>query len=315
MTNNQIKQLAKIFAKQTQHKLSLNLAYSNFIELSKANCRPDTIDYYNKQWSYAKSFFNEINVQYLDDVDINIMTQMQLYFRKQDYSNNSINKFTDIVKMVYKFNYDHNFIDENPIRDLKKLKKVNIETITIPKGIKQKIFDWLNNLNNDNIFNVRDKLIIYLLNETGIRLNELLHIKTKNIFLDENTIHLDFTKTGESRDIYFTDSTKKYIMLYLSKIESKEYFFQNLVTHEPMTKTSVNKLLERIKNELDIHQSISPHKWRHTFATELMNSNVSMREIQTVLGHTELTTTQKYLHTERDKTKKDILDVLSSNIL
>ena len=159
--------------------------------------------------------------------------------------------------MVYKFNYDHNFIDENPIRDLKKLKKVNIETITIPKRIKQKIFDWLNNLNNDNIFNVRDKLIIYLLNETGIRLNELLHIKTKNILLDENTIHLDFTKTGESRDIYFTDSTKKYIMLYLSKIESKEYFFQNLVTHEPMTKTSVNKLLERIKNELDINQSIN----------------------------------------------------------
>ena len=66
MTNNQIKQLAKIFAKQTQHKLSLNLAYSNFIELSKANCRPDTIDYYNKQWAYAKSFFDEINIQYLE---------------------------------------------------------------------------------------------------------------------------------------------------------------------------------------------------------------------------------------------------------
>lgn len=96
---------------------------------------------------------------------------MQLHFKRQKYSNNTINKFTEMVKMVYQFNAVNNFIDGNPIRDLKKLKKEIVETIIIPRKIKLEIFNWLNKLSNDNVFNLRDKIIIYLLNETGIRLN------------------------------------------------------------------------------------------------------------------------------------------------
>lgn len=239
------------------------------------------------------------------------MIQMQLHFKRQKYSNNTINKFTEMVKMVYQFNAVNNFIDGNPIRDLKKLKKEIVETIIIPRKIKLEIFNWLNKLSNDNVFNLRDKIIIYLLNETGIRLNELVNLKTKNIDLETNTIHLDFTKTGVPRDVYFTNETKKYIELYLNKVEPNAFFFQNLVDHKPMQKVTVNKLLARIQRELGIEQSISAHKWRHSLATELMNSSIPLKEIQNVLGHTELNTTQKYLHSNQEKTKKDILNVLS----
>ena len=115
---------------------------------------------------------------------------MQLHFKRQKYSNNTINKFTEMVKMVYQFNAVNNFIDGNPIRDLKKLKKEIVETIIIPRKIKLEIFNWLNKLSNDNVFNLRDKIIIYLLNETGIRLNELVNLKTKNIDLETKLIHL-----------------------------------------------------------------------------------------------------------------------------
>lgn len=175
------------------------------------------------------------------------MIQMQLHFKRQKYSNNTINKFTEMVKMVYQFNAVNNFIDGNPIRDLKKLKKEIVETIIIPRKIKLEIFNWLNKLSNDNVFNLRDKIIIYLLNETGIRLNELVNLKTKNIDLEINTIHLDFTKTGVPRDVYFTNETKKYIELYLSKVEPNAFFFQNLVDRKPMQKVTVNKLLARIQ--------------------------------------------------------------------
>ena len=239
------------------------------------------------------------------------MIQMQLHFKRQKYSNNTINKFTEMVKMVYQFNAVNNFIDGNPIRDLKKLKKEIVETIIIPRKIKLEIFNWLNKLSNDNVFNLRDKIIIYLLNETGIKLNELVNLKTKNIDLETNTIHLDFTKTGVPRDVYFTNETKKYIELYLSKVEPNAFFFQNLVDRKPMQKVTVNKLLARIQRELGIEQSISAHKWRHSLATELMNSSIPLKEIQNVFGHTELNTTQKYLHSNQEKTKKDILNVLS----
>lgn len=311
MTDKEIKNLIKLLANHKDQKLSLTKAFENFIDFSNANCREQTILYYQKQWKYASSFFDEINIQFLDDIDLNIMIQMQLHFKRQKYSNNTINKFTEMVKMVYQFNAVNNFIDGNPIRDLKKLKKEIVETIIIPRKIKLEIFNWLNKLSNDNVFNLRDKIIIYLLNETGIRLNELVNLKTKNIDLETNTIHLDFTKTGVPRDVYFTNETKKYIELYLSKVEPNAFFFQNLVDRKPMQKVTVNKLLARIQRELGIEQSISAHKWRHSLATELMNSSIPLKEIQNVLGHTELNTTQKYLHSNQEKTKKDILNVLS----
>lgn len=312
MTDKEIKNLIKLLANHKDQKLSLTKAFENFIDFSNANCREQTILYYQKQWKYASSFFDEINIQFLDDIDLNIMIQMQLHFKRKGYSNNSINKFTEIIKMIYQFNAINNFIDGNPIRDLKKLKKDTEETIIIPKNIKKQIFEWLNRLSNDNIFNLRDKIIIYLLNETGIRLNELLNIKTKNVSLESNTIHLDFTKTGVPRDVYFTNETKKYIELYLKRVEYNVFFFQNLVDHTQMQRVSVNKLLAKIQKELGIEQSISAHKWRHSLATELMNNSVPLKEIQNVLGHTELNTTQKYLHSDNEKTKKDILNVLTS---
>lgn len=131
-----------------------------------------------------------------------------------------------------------------------------------------------------------------------------MNLKTKNIDLETNTIHLDFTKTGVPRDVYFTNETKKYIELYLSKVEPNAFFFQNLVDRKPMQKVTVNKLLARIQRELGIEQSISAHKWRHSLATELMNSSIPLKEIQNVLGHTELNTTQKYLHSNQEKTKR-----------
>lgn len=68
-------------------------------------------------------------------------------------------------------------------------------------------------------------------------------------------------KTHEHKDVYFSDETKEIIKMYLSKVPQKEYFFQNLITHTPMDKSSVNNFLDRIKIALDIKISISAHKW------------------------------------------------------
>ena len=86
-------------------------------------------------------------------------------------------------------------------------------------------------------------------------------------------------------------------MLYQSS--RNNHLFPNLVNHKNNVTT------------YRIEQSISAHKWRHSLATELMNSSIPLKEIQNVLGHTELNTTQKYLHSNQEKTKKDILNVLS----
>lgn len=196
MKQSEIKKLVLALT-QAEKKITLKNAFDNFIEYSSANVREATIRYYNKQWYYCMRFFEEERVlTYLNDIDTTILTQMELYYKKLNYSNSSINKFIEMIKMVYSFCHSHGFIDDNPIRDFKKLKKDTPETQIIPWEIKEQILLYLDTLPNNDIFNLRNKLIVYLLNETGVRLNELLHIKTKNVYVEENTIHLSFTKNS-----------------------------------------------------------------------------------------------------------------------
>lgn len=73
---------------------------------------------------------------------------------------------------------------------------------------------------------------------------------------------------------------------------------------------SIYDFILHIKRTLNIEQSISPHKWRHTFATKLIDKNVNLDSIMRVLGHTQYTTTARYLHQKQDKIKNDILQAI-----
>lgn len=310
MDDSDLFKLAEILKGEHKDNLLITEAWNNYITTAPLRCREETIKYYKHQWDYAFKYITLKKITYLREINIQFLSQLQMYYKNQGYSNTSINKFTDIIKLVYRFNFINGYISSDPIRDIKKLKEQTPETITIQDEIRLKILNYLDTLDNDNPFNLRNKLIIYILDETGVRLNELLHIKTKNINLSDNSIYLDFTKTGKPRDVFFTDKTKGLISLYIAKINPSLYFFRNLVDGTKMDRTSVYKVLDKIKRKLDIKQSITPHKWRHTLATNLMNNNLPIKEVQTLLGHTQLTTTQRYLHSEKEKTKKDVLDVL-----
>lgn len=312
MTNKELQQLAKLLQGENIDRLLVTQAWDNFIKVKPLRVRSKTIDYYKHQWDYATDFLTSIDIIYMKDITINVLEQLQMYYKKKGYSNSSINKFTDIIKIVYKFNFIHNFISDYPIRDFKKLKQDTPETITISKEIQSKIFNYLDSLDN-NLVNLRNKLIIYILAETGVRLNELLNIETENVNVKENTIHLSFTKTHVERDVYFSNKTKKLIIAYQALISPTKHFFQMVDARfkgAKMTKVPVYKLLDHLKRKLKIKQSISPHKWRHTLATELANSGLPLKEVMSILGHTEITTTQRYVHADEKKTKKDVINVL-----
>ncbi|MDE6584976.1 MAG: tyrosine-type recombinase/integrase, partial [Anaeroplasmataceae bacterium] len=98
---------------------------------------------------------------------------------------------------------------------------------------------------------------------------------------------------------------------YLDKYHNKkcEYLFITKA-FQPMQVDSVYDLLAKLKKTLQIEQSISPHKWRHTFATNLINENVNLHSIMQVLGHTQYSTTARYLHQNQNKLKNEILHAI-----
>ncbi len=297
----------------TNKGIDMNLAFQNFYNYSKLNCRPATLNYYEKNFKVLKRTLDALGVIYTGDVTKANYRQLESILRTEGYKNSSINKYTDLLKMIFRVNNELEYINYNPIANIKKLKEDIPEIQIISQKNMTKIMNFLDCLPK-TYYNIRNKAFLLLLKDTGIRLSELLHLKTKNVDIENNTIFLDFTKTHTTRYVFFTDDTKIVLREYIkikryAKEPNIDYFFNNDNCTLPMNRNVVYHFLEDITKACDIDQSITPHKWRHTFITKLVENNVNLVSVMKVAGHTEYSTTQRYIHQNINNLKESILGI------
>lgn len=308
MNNNDIlNSLAELIKNNNSSKgISIKLAYKNFYENSKTSCRKVTLDYYDKIFKKLNDSLEFLGITYTNEVNKIVYKKLELYLHNLNYKNSSINKYTDLLKMIFKINYELEYINNNPINGIKKLK----ETIPEIKIISEKNLSKINNFLlklQENYLNIRNICAIFILRDTGIRLNELLNLKVKNIYLKDNTIFLDYTKTNKTRYVFFNDQTKLYLKKYFNYKETNNNTYLFEINGKQIKKDFIYHFLDDISKNCDIDQSITPHKWRHTFITNLVEKNVNLSNIMTVAGHTEYSTTKRYIHQDINKLKNSIL--------
>ncbi len=314
MNNSQIiTALANLINNETnKNYIDLKLAFKNYIEKAKTKCRPDTIDFYQNKYKVLSNTLEMLGYSNLGMIDKMVYNRLINTLKSQGYCNSTINKICDLLKGIYKVNYELGYINHNPLANIQKLKEVPPKIKIINNNVKAKIYKFLLSLKQTKA-NIRNITAIMLLNDTGIRINELVNIKINNIDLEKNCIYLDFTKTINTRYVYFDNDTKYFLEKWLSFHGNKsEYLFTTLKGCKLKRKT-IYDFFDKIKTKIGIEQSISPHKWRHTLATNLINENVNLNEIMEILGHTEFETTKRYLHQENEHIRKDILNVLKKN--
>lgn len=227
------------------------------------------------------------------------------------YKNNTINKYIELLKMISKYCYYADIVEYDKIAKYKKLPKDDVETQTIKPENIRKILEYIKTLDLKNNCNLRNVLFIHLLKDTGARYNEIVHIAIDNLKLENNQIYLVFTKTKRPRYVNIMDDTKELIKRYIRQANIKDYLFINFESFKIVIKAEMYAFIKRIKDKLKIEQSISPHKWRHTLATELLRNNLNIEQVRKILGHTTLTTTQKYLHLNTKEDNKEILEIMN----
>lgn len=312
-TNEILTQFAKLI-NCSNNKLLLDTAYHNMLDYALTRCRPGTIDYYEKVYKGLKEWFYNNDVKYVEDITKAVLNSYIVYLKEhKHYKNTSINKHIEVIKHICKFNYDNELSTANRIANFQKLKNDTVETSTIQEHQILRILDYLDNLNLKPITTLRNVLTIYLMKDTGARLNEVLHIECKNVSLASNRILLSFTKTGKPRKVYLSNRTIELLKDYLARPELKDskYLLINFQFKEIVFRTTIYLFIEKIKNDLKITSSISPHKWRHTLASKLVNENVNVSIVQKVLGHSSLEITKRYLHAEEDFICDTVLKVIN----
>jgi site-specific recombinase XerD len=140
-----------------------------------------------------------------------------------------------------------------------------------------------------------------MLLDTGLRISELLSIKVKNIDFHENMILVTKTKTREHRYVMMTERTKMLLSQFILSCSIDKYIFINLETRRLLHPDSIQTICKRIKEKLKLDQSITPHKWRHTFATRFIENDGNLFVLQKLLGHHDVSTTQIYTHISMKK--------------
>ena len=156
---------------------------------------------------------------------------------------------------------------------------------------------------------IRDIAVVELLFATGMRISELCCLKPSDIDLESNNI-LIYGKGAKERIIQLGNqdviaAVTLYRNTFQADIEACGYFFVNRLQHK-LSDQSVRFMINRYTELAGIRQHITPHMFRHSFATLLLEQNVDIRYIQRMLGHSSISTTEIYTHVSNTK-QKDIL--------
>ena len=156
---------------------------------------------------------------------------------------------------------------------------------------------------------IRDIAVIELLFATGMRISELCSLKPENIDFKNNTI-LIYGKGSKERILHLGNpdvlsALDLYQNTFEHDISVSGYFFVNRLQHR-FSEQSVRFMIKKYTQLADIHQHITPHMFRHSFATLLLEQDVDIRYIQKMLGHSSISTTEIYTHVSNVK-QKDIL--------
>ena len=156
---------------------------------------------------------------------------------------------------------------------------------------------------------IRDIAVIELLFATGMRISELCSLKPSDIDLTSNNI-LIYGKGSKERILQLGNpdviaALKTYQEIFRQNIDACRFFFVNRLGHR-LSEQSVRFMINRHAVNAGISQHITPHMFRHSFATLLLEQDVDIRYIQKILGHSSISTTEIYTHVSNTK-QKDIL--------
>lgn len=252
----------------------------NYLDHVKVYCSFGTFSFTQNHLTTLYSDFGTIKIK---KINKKFLLDFVVIWKARNLTANTINKRIAIIKRIFKFNNI-----KSDIFEIKKFKEKFTTFGVLNADERLKLKSILNDLS------LRDNLMIRLFYDTGIRLNEMLHLKVDEIDLLFRVIHLTTTKTNSPRKVFFSAETKKILDEYL-KEKKKNIFLFEKSPGVPMTTNSIELLFRRIRKKYDM-KILSPHVLRHTLSTTLYINKADLLFISTLLGHSSPNTTKRYIH-------------------
>ena len=274
--------------------------------ISEKNASPLTVESYSTD---LKQFVEAVhNYLSADDIDINVITAEHIrQFIDICFENgnemSTIGRKIATLKSFFRYMEFHNYIIINPAREIHFPKQNNYLPVFLT-------FDQIQKLTTfqcQNFIDFRDKALLEVFYSTGARVSEIANADIVDLDCSKKTLKV-LGKGSKERIVFLTDDTvywlDKYFDYRLQRfgIMTDPLFINN--SGKRLTSRGIFYIIEKRANMADLWKSVSPHVLRHSFATEPLKRGADIKAVQDMLGHENISTTQKYTHTTIQRLKE-----------
>jgi tyrosine recombinase XerC len=237
------------------------------------------------------------------------------FIRKFNYKKTTTARKIASIRTFYKYLYRERVVDSNPAMNLNTPKRPK----SLPKFLTQEeVEQILSGTKIETPAGYRNRAILELLWATGMRVSELSGLNFGDLNLENNEITV-FGKGAKERIILVTDRAKSYLERYIQSaraLVAKDYRLDAPVENSPvfinntgfrLQDRTIRNVINEVVDKIRLPKHVSPHVFRHSFATHLVENGADLRVVQELLGHASISNTQIYTHVSTQRLK-DVYD-------
>lgn len=284
--------------------------YRNYLVLEKALSN-NSVEAYLRDVKKLSSFCTENKeITNCTKVSITILREFIIHLHQYNSSSKSQARILSGIKSFYHYLSIENVIDVNPCD---KIDRPRIERKLPDTLSPDEINDIINSVDLSNPHGERNRTILETLYSCGLRVSELINLKCSKLFLEESFIIVT-GKGNKERAVPLNKILIKYLKKYIRLIRSyhdikighEDFVFLNN-RGKKLTRMMIFIIVKKHAKKAGIKKNISPHTFRHSFASHLLQGGADLRAIQTMLGHESISTTEIYMHIDKDFVRQEII--------
>jgi len=273
---------------------------------SVRNLSHNTLICYRKDIERFLLFLKERNIDE-NKVDSTLIRSFIADLSKQRLASRTINRIISGVRGYFKFKQQQGMLKQNPFSGFSAIK----DGRSLPPFLFEDEMERILDIKEDDFLSLRNRAIFEFLYSTGCRIEEVVKLNITEMDFKKGSTHV-IGKGGKERCVFIgklaLSVLHNYMLMreyYINKADedSKHAIFINK-NGKRITARGVRFVLRKYINQLNIAKNVTPHTFRHSFATHLLNRGADIRIVQELLGHASLTTTQIYTHVSLKRLKE-----------
>ena len=282
--------------------------YNQYLKLEKS-FSPNTVEAYKRDLDKFLGFIREENLSPFD-VQLTDFQSFSSSLYAIDIHPTSIYRILMGVKSFYRFLVMSGELDTDPMELLDYPKKPQ----HLPDVLSVEEVDLIEScIDLSQTEGQRNKAIIETLFSCGLRVSELCNLKLSDLYLDEGFIRVT-GKGSKQRLVPISPKAIKELRLYFIdrnavcvKEGHEDYVFVSKARKKNLSRIMVFHLVKELVEKAGIKKTVSPHTFRHSFATSLLEGGANLRAIQAMLGHESISTTEMYMHIDTSHLREELL--------